>query len=345
MIGDIKHKNMAQEYVKYGEVLYAPSIHIEENWLKTAALYYDRIHRIVPDYIEPSFLNDAKLLQEELGLVNNLYPTKQKEIEIPFTDFAKKELTKFKNREKLYKAIENNLNGYTVKIYDGKTSPELISVLKKYGLVKDGEYGSKTFDALTGEMYMGFLAKEMAKERALPIVTSSPTFHNVVDYLNNEQTDNAFKLAAIVIDGYIPKDISKIHPDKIIQFRRKYKAEREAFYYEVNELVSDLPFVESKKALDSILLKRKKLIDNAILDIDEAGKGIGLPFIKGAFSTVVSIYQGDKARAVSSALDTIGVAINESKKEEKSLKYVLALREALDKESLAKQLISGKLIV
>lgn len=82
---------MGQEYVNYGEVLYAPSIHIEDNWLKTAALYYDRIHRIVQDYIEPFFSNEAMLLQKELGLVNNLYPTKQKEIEIPFTDFAKRE--------------------------------------------------------------------------------------------------------------------------------------------------------------------------------------------------------------------------------------------------------------
>lgn len=336
---------MGQEYVNYGEVLYAPSIAIDDRWLKTAALYYDKVNRIIPPEVYVELSQEAKVLQDSLGFIKDLYPYNLQKIEEPFVEFAKKELTKFKNREKLYNAIGNNLNGDTIKIYDGKTSSELIYVLKKYGLVKDGEHGAKTFDALTGEMYMGFLAKEMAKERALPIVTSSPTFHNVVDYLNNRQTDNAFKLAALVIDGYVPRDISSIHPDKIVEFREKYDAEREAFYYEINELVSDLPYVESKNALNSILLKRKKLIDNAISDIEKAGNGIGLPFMKGVFSTVVSIYQGDKVRAVSDALDTIGVAIKNSKKEEKSLKYVLALREALDKESLAKQLISGKILM
>lgn len=335
---------MGQEFIKYGEVLYAPSIGIDDRWLKAAALYYEKVNRIVPPDIYVELSEDAKILQSNLGFIIDLYPHQQQEIEKPFISFAKKELTKFEKREYLYSAIQNDLKGYTVKIHGGKASTDLLRVLKNYGLVTDAKDGWKTFDALTGEMYMGFLAKAMAKERALPIVTSSPTFHNVVDYLNNKLTDNSFKLAALVIDGYVPRDISNVDPDKIIEFRRKYDAEREAFYYEINSLVSDLTYVESKEALNSILLKRKKLIDDAVHDIEKAGRGISLHFIKGAFSTVVSIYEGNKTKAISAGLDTIGVAITNSKKEEKSLKYVLALKESLYKESLAKQLISGKII-
>jgi hypothetical protein len=57
--------------------LYYPFMQFTDDaWIKLAALYWDKLGRIVPKQYEPP--NDSatvKLLTEELGFVKNLYPT------------------------------------------------------------------------------------------------------------------------------------------------------------------------------------------------------------------------------------------------------------------------------
>src|SRR5258708_707027 len=63
--------------------LYYPFMQFgSDAWLKLAALYWDKLGRIVPKHYEPPQDSETvKLLTEELGFVKNLYPT-VKDLEI-----------------------------------------------------------------------------------------------------------------------------------------------------------------------------------------------------------------------------------------------------------------------
>lgn len=335
---------MAEEYIKYGQVLYAPSIKIDDDWLKVSALYYDKVNRIVPNGIDEEHSDIAKEFIDELGFIENLQPSHQESIEKDFLSFAIHTLSKHEEREKLNEILGEELEGWHIGIHSGKTTGGLIKRLANLGLVVEGDDGWNDFDAISGTMYMGFLAKEMAKSRRLPIATSSPIFHNAIEFLNDKQADISFRLAAMVIDGYVPRDIKNVSPKKIIEFRQKYDSEREAFYNQVNALTNDIRNVDSEDALNDILIHRKKLLDTAVSDIQKAGQGINLPIVKGLFSAITSYGTGDTTGVISSSMDTLGVAIDSTKKN-KALSYVLALNEHLDKESLAKQLITGKILL
>jgi hypothetical protein len=332
-----------REYIEYGQVLYAPSIRIDDDWLKVSALYYDKVNRIVPEGIEEEHSEVAKEFNDEIDFIRNLKPRHQERIEKDFLTFALSFLSKHEERERINDILGEELEGGAIGIHSGKATGELIDKLSKLGLVVKRGDGWNDFDANTGTMYMGFLAKEMARFENLPIATSSPVFHNAVDFLADTQSDTSFKLAAMVIDGYAPRDIKSIKPKKIIEFREKYKAEREAFYSQINALTSDLSQVKSEKALQNILIHRKKRIDSTISDIQKAGKGLNIPIVKGLFSVIFTLGKSDSVGAITSSLDTIGVAID-SVKNDKAISYVLALNEQLDKETLANQLINRKII-
>jgi hypothetical protein len=330
--------------ISYGQTLYYPSFEFNDSWIKTAALYYDHVNRIVPAKLVPKDSPTVQILIDEFQFVRNLDPPTSDIPESNFLEFANEHLLEKTTRTKLSNHLGEDLNGWLINIHSGKMSKSLFKELYKLGLGAYEEDDWYKFDALTGAMYMTFLAKLMAQGLQLPVTSDNPIYQNAMNALDVRSHDIAFNLAAIVVNSYVPKNIANVDVKKIIAFRKNHESERDAFYDAINALVKDVVAVDSSSVLLEILQHRKKRIDNAIIEIEKAGRGLGLEFIRGIYTITKNLLIGNPLEAGSAALDTAAAAINPATSN-KSLGYILALRDTLDKETLAREMCSGKLIL
>src|SRR5258708_21385016 len=93
--------------IAYGKALYYPYIHFQdEHWLKTAALYYDGLFRMLPDYYQPQDSDIVKRIIGELGFVENL-PTRQaaRTISNHFLEYFEREFGKKNQRAAFHSTL------------------------------------------------------------------------------------------------------------------------------------------------------------------------------------------------------------------------------------------------
>ena len=87
---------MATDPIYYGRALYYPYIHFNDiGWLKTAALYYAGINRIVPGgYNLSKEIKEVKQLNEREEFIRNVNPSSASEnIVSDYLTFAEERLS------------------------------------------------------------------------------------------------------------------------------------------------------------------------------------------------------------------------------------------------------------
>jgi hypothetical protein len=345
--------------VFYGRALYYPYTSFSDSeWIKTAALYYDGIDRIVPEYYHP--IKDCEIvyrLNEREHFVRNARPDGfTNEVAEGFLHFAEKELQNASARKNFMKKIKVTIpHEMKMSIHIDKMAPMLMQVLPELGLAAKskitGEEQWFDFEPITGAMYMTFLANAMATEFNLPIVTDSPVFQPLI---RNAQmgglTDKGQALASMVITTAIPDNIKKIPVEKIIHFREKHQDERHLFYNEINKIVKDLEKVDNKSALEDCLHARKKDVFLAVQNLDRSFKGMKISTTTALLGLSIPAFASGLGAVIATAgVVTIAAgklatqAIDYYKSKNGSpYSYVLSLKR-LKAETLAEQLWKGKL--
>jgi hypothetical protein len=111
----------------YGRALYYPYLTFHDDlWLRSAALYYDGINRIVPNGVVPDDSESAKVLMGEVGFIENLDPSQE----------AEEIQARFLQIESGYKALSNPTNLNWFRIHRKKMSFLVLVLLAKKRLAR-----------------------------------------------------------------------------------------------------------------------------------------------------------------------------------------------------------------
>src|SRR4051812_31766568 len=220
----LKHPVMS-EPIAYGRALYYPYINFRSlKWLKTAALYYEGIDRIVPEDFAPNDPDIVKELIEKENFIRNFSPTHEVEmvdlVAKDFLNFAETVLIDEQKRAALIKkigvTIPKTSDGF--KIHSLKMAEELKEQLPKIGLAHRSEVQGNEdwfeFEPITGALYMTCLSNFLASLKHLPIVTDDPLFLPLIRGIQLDQykglPDLGETLASLVIESVVPENIDSI---------------------------------------------------------------------------------------------------------------------------------------
>ena len=212
----------------FGHALYYPHIHLtNENWLKHAFLFWDKISRIVPSSFEPQDNENVIRIRQETDFLEDYYPheslisntfmdfttildhylhSKDDWIEHVFNSESYYKQSKYKE---LFKRTDYPISEDGAYIYVENMTSTSIKKLSEFGFVTHGKDKYSNWikiDNEIGSLYMKHLAKSISNEKSIPIVTDRE------DYLNSGISKeriyrNEFEeqLGYLVIDSVVPK--------------------------------------------------------------------------------------------------------------------------------------------
>lgn len=373
--------------VEYGRALYYPYIHLRDQlWLKTAALYYDKLARIVPFDFKPHDTGAAESLHKELGFFEEVDPRNEAESLAPeFITFAREYLAsnsprgvwasvkgRLSKRKTLPRSLVASFAGReSFRIHPRKMAQELGAELTNLGLAKkaDDYYDDFDLEPVTGALYMIFLAKKMAGERSLSIVTDDPVYQPLIHHpispdlqpeTSEAKMDKGFVLASFVIESVAPKDIKSVTIDQIIKFREEHDAERRNFRGKVIDLAKDLDKVDHPEAIKDYLNDRQKVINDGVNALEDGLRSVNIDCVRNLFALSVPawagatwavpliaanpvIIPGAVVLAASFALAKWGVDRKKTKSASQ-YSYVLSLKRDLEINRFMKQLQSGQIL-
>ena len=271
--------------------LYYPYIHFQDqNWLKRAALYWDKMGRIVPDLddVDAEDTDLVRALKYEVGFVEDLHPrTETQQVGLKFLSLLETNeiqlrslygIKKWEDRLRAKGPDKNRRHGDEIleTVYIEKMSRELRDSLVATGLA----YAPKHHDFLImhrrlADVYMTVLADAMAKHRAAAKYKYEPTTDNVDNHYavmggNLEHIKHAllalkktkrqtraepslFGVAMFALKVTVPKNIDDVSIKQIVKFRKKYAQEMPGFREDVAK------FARDRKVWRSLIRNPKEL--------------------------------------------------------------------------------------
>jgi hypothetical protein len=246
------------------QALYYPFIHFrDDRWVKLAALYWDRVGRIVPnDYVT----EDSDTVKALGSFVDVLRPSSVPgKVGQAFAQFITEYGPKLKERYAVslrdsWPALPEAQRppkpggpsgndprlGY---IYYEKLSEEVRHAMMDSGLAFTDTRGERWFGMhpRLAWVYMTALAEQLAAKRGLRPLTDDTRDHVAVSGLSMERLAEALLdevslvdptpghteietvLVSVAFQAVVPKDLDKVPVDKILEFREKYPNERRNF--------------------------------------------------------------------------------------------------------------------
>jgi hypothetical protein len=273
--------------------LYYPNINFHNtSWLKSMAMFYDKIYRIIPNDIIPEDNYDLQPLLEDTSIGRPIDPL----------NYSKKTSEEFLLKKDEWDAAAL-LSNYDEdeqfeRIHQDKTDYAVRELFKKLGYQETEEWLYVPTELASN--YMLFLAKEIAKKNQLQLITNTWAPWTATTYFNmNGNIDESitpydleskyftdpFSLYSLILNEITPLNISEIPSHKIIQFREKRKDEIKNFRHTILELYNELqilddPFVREDKIKDKIKefqIAQKNYQDSA--DIIKAKGWFGVSFM------------------------------------------------------------------
>jgi hypothetical protein len=282
---------------EFRKVLYYPYIHVKDDaWLKTAALFYDRLCRINPDPAghsreKPSQDSDsAKALMDEFGFIEDVPPAAAaKLIEVDYQIFANEQLANPQTRAQYNPELSKPL-GNDEYIHVSKVSSQLAGELEGLGLLrKSGQKDWYQFDPAAAATYMTFLAKETAAQLGISVVTDDPAYQPFLFRAmgpaaegrgTGQKADNQLALASLIIKDRLPdpSSVADASIEEIIKFRKKHDDERRLFMDEIREQARTITASNSGPALRQQLEEKNAKVQTAIKGYRKSLKASGIKF-------------------------------------------------------------------
>lgn len=273
--------------------LYYPYIEFrDEGWLKLAALYWDRLYRMVPDKLIPSDSAEVrKLVAAEF--IDNAHPGRvAHRIEGPFCDLLRVHGGRLRRSFQVRKTMPWDALDH---IHSEKIGHGVINGLIERKLARlQGEWLG--MHPRVAHVYMTALAEAMAptvgarpiaEETAHHIAVSGLTMERLAAELLDEpkqppgaaEPELEMKMVSLAINYVRPAQPEEISADDIIAFRKVHAAERDQFQREVSTLIAGLPHlkhVESPKDLQKHLeVEYDKKLRPKIARLEEAMRDQG----------------------------------------------------------------------
>lgn len=262
------------------QALYYPFIHFKDDkWVKMAALYWDKLGRIVP-YDYPT--DDSETVRALGSIVTNLRPDwVRPEFGKSFLDFIVQYGPKLKakyalslrdtwpmlpERERPPKPGGPSGNdmrlGY---IFYEKMSRDVYTAMRESGLASTDRRGEQWIGMhpRLAWVYMTALAEQLSAERGLRPLTDQTRDHLALSDLSTERLAHALledvslvgvgptateietTLVSIAFRAVVPKDLGALSIDKILAFRDKYPNERTSFQNAVADLLKSREWLKS----------------------------------------------------------------------------------------------------
>jgi hypothetical protein len=261
------------------QALYYPYIHFkDEGWLKLAALYWDRLARIVPhDYTT----HDSTTVQALGGFVRTVRPDwVQPGFGAAFVDFIAAYAPKLQPQYAV--ALRDHWpwlpeaqrppragggSGTDLRlgyIYDEKLDPDLRRLLCDTGLACTDTRDERWvgMHPRLAWVYMTALAEQIAGERGLRPLTDETRDHVAVSSLSPERLAQTLLdttplvgaaatgseveavLVSVAFQAVVPKHLASLDVDKILAFRDKYPQERALFQQATADLLKSRAWLQ-----------------------------------------------------------------------------------------------------
>jgi hypothetical protein len=355
--------------VHFGHALYYPHIFPQSRlWLRTAALYHNRISRIVPAGFVPSeydrhsgpeLLNDFEALQAA-GFIEDKYPEGgRQEASAQFINF----ITPFLQGPNSKTTLTARLGSKAWKPYNmfrPKVEQGLLDLLEPEGLVRNVNDHEVEFDASIGGLYMVFLARQMAHH--YPIVSDDPMYE-VLTHIPLQDSDAAapvdrgLMLATGVFTSVVPIDIESVDIEDLIKFREDFEDERKEFYDWIATFRSDLGKITDPTQLEeavahhkhTVMRRTKRLEKKLTLLKLTTGAGIFSVSIPGWMTALYGAAKGNPGVMLGGgALVVAGIAAKARMehwllKDDAPVSYVHSMRQQLKPKTYAGELIQLEL--
>ena len=305
------------------KALYYPFIHFKnDEWAKLAALYWDNLGRIVPEHY---VTEDSPTVKGLGAFIETLRPQwVQFEFTKVFIDFVgqyapllkkkyalslKNTWPKLKESERPPKPGGGSGNdprlGY---IYVEKMSPELYQALFASGLAAPDapNFPWVGMHPRLAWVYMTALAEELSSERGLRPLTDDERDHVALSGLTTARLAQALlgdvalvnatksateiesTLVLLAFQAVIPKDLSQLSVEKVLEFREKYPEERAKFQKGVAELAGSRTWLQSisdRRVLKERLREEvQKEWSVKVTELDEKMHSLGIDTVLGCFN-------------------------------------------------------------
>jgi len=289
--------------------LYHPYIHFQDKgWLKLAALYWDKIFRMVPAAIVPDDDVEVRELADS-GIIGSRHPGMGASyIEKPFRNMLATRGADLVRKFGIQpKAAWNNLDH----VHLEKLEPNLVDDLVRHelGIVQGDWLGMHP--QLT-KVYMTALAEVMAPMVGARPVAEDATNHIAVSGLTMEALSDALlghaegpngadlglemAMASLAIGYVIPANIASIPANRIIEFHNSYAAERNEFQIEINKIVEGLAYLKDVKNPDDARRHLKneyeKKLEPKLARLRTAMTNVGWDTFDSATAATFAIPQG-----------------------------------------------------
>jgi hypothetical protein len=268
----------------FRQALYYPYIHIkDEAWLKTAALFYDKLCRIQPDGFATDDSDAVKALDAECSFIENVPagPASQA-IMGSFLEYAIQNLKNEGKRLGLNPELRDAIADDS-EIHYAKVPEAVAEQLKAFGLMKAPKRKDfYNFEPATATVYMTFLANRIAADKGIAVVTDDPAYFPFLvgakgsELIWESSQDQQFALANLVLRERLPDTLSvKAAPlENIIEFRKKHDDERKQFMDAISGLVRELQKQKvAPEAMEHGLREKYSAIEKGYKDYKAALKG------------------------------------------------------------------------
>ncbi len=350
--------------------LYYPFIHFrDEAWIKQAALYWDRLGRIVPDgYGEKLHDSDVvKALRDEAGFVSDSTPDPKvvKSVGAELAAF----IDRYADILRAQLKPDPYQPGSLAYIYHSKMDDALVAQLRDTGLGtfrrNEGDQPDEWLGVheKVGQAYMTALASGMASGGKQSVVSDNPRFAvagcgfpvrqlfaNLIedpklDLPVGKQAESM--LGAAAITRVLPKNLDAVPIEKIIEFRSETVLQRANYRKAIADATAGLEEVRDEHALREHLEVRGEQIDAAVKDLDhEMNRLLGdtalsvigvskdLPELAGAGMAVVGVATVNPVVVVAGFAFNAFKAVRDGRRKNKELRdkpyaYLIAAHEAL----------------
>lgn len=240
--------NFAQE-----KILYYPTIEfLDETWVKSALLFWDKIYRIVPQGYVPKDSEEIYIATQE-GLIENVHLSEQD---------LKRTANEFLEFCDLQRPLPSGFSSeqYEIRLHSDKIDERLKPFFSQFSKAIDKE-GFYTIPENIANGYMFFLSDAVSKRRNIPKLTDNPDMFAAMTYFDVEgeidewftDADATESYSNLIIENLIPMDIRSWSIHELIKFNNSLSEYKKEFRKCVSEFNDKLSKIEDKSfALEEI---------------------------------------------------------------------------------------------
>ena len=233
------------------KLIYYPSFEPRDiDWLKYALVYVDQFSPIIPDSGKGSLSSDFQRIESETDLVKILKPqwwqgdnaTAKALREIEYIESHPEQFMDILGVININRTWKDPQN-WKFELYEEKFNTTFKYECLRKGLGIESEKGILTSKELA-QLYMTFLAEEIAFEKVANPITDSVQYDKLSNYLRakNPKKDEQLNTAKTIVNISLPKNIRNIELKKFIEFRKDsgIKELRQSFNNSLNKFYESL---------------------------------------------------------------------------------------------------------